>query len=418
MSDNFVLPLPAGPSWNVPRISLPSGLGLLLQYEVEWWYYAGHAYDADGTEYTLQFSIDRDWQFLFCASGIGWGDQYLFNIGYGIGATADPLLPAAFKLPAVTDDRYEGSFDSLLSPIRMRFSRTGGAASGTTGSQYTLSSSMTGEKSYDIELQLVDERGMVMEWQSGYIGPSAKNSFDASSYEFAQPRLRITGGSLTVGGSQRAIASGMLWLDRQVLTYPQKAAARASTGDALKDGIASVGSRSSLYRGDWMGITFDDGLTMVCSCFWQEPQPPLLQWQTGTLLGRPPLATYGNLYFRDEGDRMTNGGAFAHGYDEGDPDPNDYDFDVNILTPDAPQTSPHWTSPTSGQTYANAWWIRIGPRLQRHGVPPNLYLQAVVPGCENLVPGSAFWEGAANVYADEAMTQRIGHAFVEQMGFN
>lgn len=406
----------------MPRISLPSCLGLLLQYAIEWWYYAGHAYDSDGTEYTLQFSIDRDGPLVFCATGIGWGDRYLFDIGYGLGATEDPLLPAAFKLPKVTDDQYEGSFDSLLSPIRTRFVRSGGAPSGVKGSEYTLTSSSTGEQSYDVELQLVDERGMIMEWQSAYIGPVAGNSFSASSYEFAQPRLRIVSGSLTVGGSQRTIAGGMLWLDRQVLTYPPKQrTAPAATGDALKDAIAASSS-SPLYRGDWIGLAFDsgpaDGLTMVLSTFWQEPSPPLLQWQTGTLLGLPPLTTYGNIYFKDDGDRMPNGGAFLHGYQKGDPDPNDFDFDLNILTPDAAGTSPHWTSPTSGQTYCNAWLLRLGPRVQQYGVPANLYLKAVVPNSENLLPGNAFWEGAANVYADEAMTECIGHAFVEQMGFD
>lgn len=81
-------------------------------------------------------------------------------------------------------------------------------------------------------------------------------------------------------------------------------------------------------------------------------------------------------------------------------------------------SSPYVLSPQSGYTYANAWWLRVGPHVQQHGVPPNLYLRAVVPNSENVIPGSAFWEGAANVYADEGMTERIGHAFVEQMGFD
>lgn len=424
-----------GPSWNIPRISLPSCLGPLLQYQTEWWYYAGHAYDTDGIQYSLQFSINRmglsdapDLQLIACLNGIGDSsdDSYIFETSYGWGVSQDPAAPGGLIVPPVTNDLYNVQTLALplLGTAHTRVSRTGGEATGAKGSEYQLVSS-TGKKSpevYKAELNLVDERGMVLEWQSGYVGPDSPAQFGNESFEFAQPRLRITSGTLFLKSKLRTISGGMLWLDRQVLTAPpgQQKSEPVSVAD-IKAAVASSGIAKSLYRGSWMGITLDNGLTLLCACFWQPPQPPLLQWQTGTLLRLPPISTYGNLYFNEEGRRVRNGGTYLRGFEQGDPDENVFDFDVNILQPGQPDSSPHWQSPTA--TYSNGWWIRIGPEGQRFGLPANLYLRAVVSGCENVLPSTewrlnAYWEGAANVFADPGLTQQIGHAFVEQMGFD
>src|SRR5206468_8140366 len=111
-----------------------------------------------------------------------------------------------------------------------------------------------------------------------------------------------------------------------------------------------------------------------------------------------------------------NGGQPIEGADEH----ATHDFDINILFPDRGDGSPHWESAASGQTYCTGWWIRCDPRLAALGVPENLYLRAVVDGCENLLPDrdNAFWEGAANVYDAADGGELLGHAFVEQMGFD
>jgi CrtC N-terminal lipocalin domain len=426
-------PIPApGPSWNVPQISLPGCLGLLLQYQNEWWYYAGHAYDTDGVQYSLQFSINRmgfsdsaDLQLIACMAGIGDSsdNSYLFETSFSWGVSQDAGSPRGLTVPPVTNGSYDVSTHPLplLGTAATRVFRTGGVT-GMKGSQYRLSSSTAAPATYTVELDLIDERGMVLEWQSGYIGPDSPAAFGNESFEFAQPRLRIAGGTLLLQGRQRTIKDGTIWLDRQVLTSPP-AQSRAAVPDIadISNAVATSGVVQSLYRGSWMGITLDNGLTLLCACFWQEPKPPLLQWQTGTLLGLPPLAAYGNLYLNEAGRRVRNGGTYLRGLELGDPDPNVFDFDVNILQPDQPDTSPHWKSP--GSTYSNGWWIRIGTDGQRYGLPPNLYLKAIVSGCENVLPSTslrlnAYWEGAANVYSDPGLTQQIGHAFVEQMGFN
>lgn len=48
-----------GPSWSVPRFSLPSCLGVLPEWQMQWWYFAGHGVDAAGKSYSLFFHVDR-----------------------------------------------------------------------------------------------------------------------------------------------------------------------------------------------------------------------------------------------------------------------------------------------------------------------------------------------------------------------
>jgi hypothetical protein len=101
-------------------------------------------------------------------------------------------------------------------------------------------------------------------------------------------------------------------------------------------------------------------------------------------------------------------------------DEKDWDYDVNILIPDHPENSPHWKSPFSGHTYASAWQIDFAAGAQALGLPAAMYVFAISANCEFVASGgtaSAF-EGAALVYANREQTQPLGHAFVEQMGFN
>lgn len=114
-------------------------------------------------------------------------------------------------------------------------------------------------------------------------------------------------------------------------------------------------------------------------------------------------------------DRYTDG-AFLLGSNT---DPaTDWDFDVNILNPQDPQSSPHWQSP-AGMTYGLAWSVRFSSRLAQWGIPGEVYLRAIVEPCENQLAGSLpFWEGAVHVYADSGCTQLIGYGFAEQMGYN
>ena len=105
----------------------------------------------------------------------------------------------------------------------------------------------------------------------------------------------------------------------------------------------------------------------------------------------------------------------------GDADPaSPWDFDVNLFDPGEPGRSPHWQSSDGPKnTYGTKWSVRFSERVQSWGVPPMVYLVALVESCENSLQGSVpFWEGAVRVYKDAACTEAIGYGFVEQMGYN
>ncbi len=92
--------------------------------------------------------------------------------------------------------------------------------------------------------------------------------------------------------------------------------------------------------------------------------------------------------------------------------------------------SPHWRSPVSNHTYGLAWSLSVPPLsgvvttlpggVGNSTLPATLYITALVDKAECLLPdaSNAFYEGAASVWADRQLTQRVGWAFVEQMGYN
>jgi hypothetical protein len=463
-------PRDPGPSWNVPRVSLPGLFGLQPQYGQEWWYYVGVAVDENGTAFGLQIEIGRQaagsLQIAYGITGIGWRDgenrsRYLSGIGAGLGVDDGDGLLAAMHVAPVNDHAYAARFvplleivgrsDDLLRDLHLnlpfphrrdgwRFEylpeRSAGAPLGTPGSRYAISAhgrgliasadeATTQTADYRIALELVDTRGTVMEGRSGYVGPAmfADGGIGLSSYECAQPQLRIRhGGTIEIDGVVHRIVGGNLWLDRQMIAphteTPEGAAPETGDGEGLRRYLAERAARAeALYLGDWISIVLDDGHALALAEFWQPSSP---QWITGTGVGRPPGHGFGNLYRPIcGGPGQANGGLGLR--PRTSLQDTDWDFDVNLLDTGAPAHSPHWRSPFSGKTYATAWRIDFSPRLAADaGLPPVLYLFAVSDNCEVAPAGaaSAFFEGAAWVYEDAERTRPRGLAFVEQMGFD
>jgi len=429
-SSPFDVPLNPGPSWNVPRIALPGCMGVLRQYQTEWWYYVGRAFTGGGEEFSLQFEFLRTALFgevleLQAVAGpVGIGvrstGEFVWAPGYGFGVAehAGPLHSLTV-LPA-TDTQYALDFRPLpFLGSRLGVRYTGGAPVAAVGSTYRLQAS--GEYAgapFSVDLCFTDRRGLVMEGSSGFVGPgiiSGGTGLGVGSYEFAQPRLEITGGTLELGGVAHTLAGGTLWCDRQVLNNPTPSA--AGTIDRMRPDRALAQAGSPLYRGCWLGVTLDNGVSLALAVFWQPPLGGEKQWVTGTKVGRPPIGGFGTVYLPVGGSFAgRNGGQPIEGADEH----GTHDFDLNLLEPDRRYDSPHWESGASGHTYSTGWWLTFDPRLAALGVPENLFLRALVDGCENLLPdaGNAFWEGAANIYASRDGGEPTGHAFVEQMGFD
>ncbi|MFA6051408.1 MAG: hypothetical protein WC762_02345 [Methylobacter sp.] len=454
-----------GPSWNVPRVSLPGLFGMQSQFQQEWWYYVGTVYSAQGKAFSVQIqilraTISQPFQIGYGITGIGWKDEgesyYVSGQGFGLGAAETPLTLPSVLIPPVNDYVYSASMVPLLEitgrssnplkDIHINFGwdgwkfeylpgRSGRNPVGSIGSVYSISahgkgyktsanSEGTTESEYCISLTVEDKRGMVMEGVSGYVGPDMfPNGGDApASYECAQPFLNIqSGGSLEIDGETHVIEKGYLWLDRQMVvsqgnSFSEKTSVPGNAEELKAFLLQKAPAPKSLYLGDWMGFVLDNGLSIVLAEFWQKSVP---QWITGTKTGHPPKRGFGNLYFKTDGDApMENGGRALRPRLSQEND--DWDYDVNILCPDEPEKSPHWKSPLSGQTYATAWQIDFAPGLSNYGLPETMYVFAVSDNCEivMLTKKGAFFEGAALAYADKERTQFLGHVFVEQMGFN
>jgi hypothetical protein len=455
-----------GPSWNVPRVSLPGLFAMQRQFAQEWWYYVGVAEDSEGRPFSLQLEIlraDVGLQVGMGQTGIGWRDEagkslYLSAEGIGLGMSSSRWSLASGVIPPVTDTAFSAHFRPLVEVVGrgpdlardlkcnwplfgpskgwkfdFRAEASLGAPVGTPGSRYHLSAqgraliaaadtAATRRSAYAIELDVADARGTVMEGLSGYVGPAmfTGGSIGLASYECAQPVLRIAGGKLAIDGAERRIAGGTLWFDRQMMAKAEPGSAAAPSNPPPRGGwlaaLRGQGPSQTFYLGDWVGITLDDGRSLALAEFWNPSSP---QWLTGTAVGQPPLHGFGNLYFPlDSTTPQGNGGLALKPRTAMTGD--DWDFDLNILDPGAGRDSPHWTSPASGKTYTTAWRLDFAPRAQGAGLPASLYLRTISDNCEIITttPDQAFFEGAAFVYADPDFRRRLGQAFVEQMGFN
>lgn len=460
-------PVYSGPSWNVPRVSLPGLFGLQPQYAQEWWYYVGTAHTTDGQTFGLQIQIARlgtgALQLGVGITGIGWrdaeGSHYLSSQGFGLGAASSGYGAPSLVVPPVGDQAYSASLVPLLElkmPFEdLRFSgprdgrpgwkfnyladASAGRPVGEVGSCYAIAAQGVGyvtratgpsdprTSEYSIALTVIDRRGTVMEGFSGYVGPQMFVGDDRrglTSYECAQPHLAIQkGGTLTLGGQAHTIEGGSLWLDRQLVAPAESATAPSAaprSAEQLRQWLTrTTPSPKPLYVGDWMSLVLNDGHAIALAEFWE---PATMQWITGTKVGKPPKGGFANLYFPVDGTTpQLNGGIGLRPRTSSTEKDEDWDFDVNILDPVAAEHSPHWYSPASKKTYATAWQIDFSDRVTAHGIPNTLYVFAISDNCEILVPGNpklAFFEGAARVYADKEQTKLLGYAFVEQMGFN
>jgi hypothetical protein len=414
-----------GNSWSVPRIAMPGFFSIQWDFKLESWFYGGHAIDADGNLYSLNVYFGRAAldladpanplvQGVTVGGGIGVAatDTYHVSIGDGIGASEDPASPIGLVVPPVTDTAYSVAFMPELPGAAgsVRYVPSGGSdgpAVGMAGARYRLDFQGVDANGAPMALglDLVDELGARMEGCSTYVGPPIDPT-GLYTYEVAQPRLTIAGGTLSVAGSTVTLAGGSLWHDRQV--YNQEPSAPPS---------AATKGTKGLYCGTWMPLLFDNGLTATISSNWKMVDAPGTQWMSGRAFCKPPIGGTGNLYPADDPD-LLNGGALLRAIREGSDEP--WDFDINIFDPDNAAESPHWPTDGSGPVYCTKWAVTFSDRLVTSwGVPREIYLVALVQGCEFAPKGETpFWEGAADIFADRACTERIGRGWVEQMGYN
>ena len=402
----------SGPSWTLPRISMPDYFSIQWDFPLENYLIVGHAIDADGGEYSISLYIGRvatdDVQVaaLGVAVGIAGDDLYYMGTIPGLGAS-DWFPLAALYMPPATDFSCSVRFSNIFAqpPASGSFVYEGGpgdSAVGISGAPWSISFSAGARDEagtpLTFEATLIDDYGTVMEDMSGYNAPPQNVAGGLYNNEAAQPRLRITGGTLGIGDRKVTLVGGNLWNDRQVYTY---------------DPAHPPAESEPMYYGCWIPLVFDSGLSGEVSPGWPIAKEKGKQWLSGRKLNIPPSGGHGNLFFAPGTDRY-NGGAYLTAVGD------DWDFDLNIFDPDDSENSPHWQSPETGIVYCTKWWLRFHPALKRlWGVPDEVFLVPFAQGCEYVQsPAAPFWEGAGRIYADRACTRRIGYCWIEQMGYN
>jgi hypothetical protein len=403
---------------------MPDILSVQWDFSLDTWFYAGSAVDESGNEYSINLYFARNtdpanplMQFVTLGLGIGNKNTQAYHScdSNGVGLSETALLPATLTVPRASDSSFSLTYVGGIAGPTGSMVYVGGAPVGMAGALYKAQAEGVDKAGLPvaIALDITDSLGTRMEGQSAYVGQRKEGDPGLYTYEVAQPCLTIEGGTLTIGSETVTLTGGNLWHDRQTYTGPPPTAAAEAGPPKL----------APLYRGNWIALVFDNGLTAGLNAVWPAPTPvdPRKQWITGRSVGRPPeVGSSGNLYFPEGLDRY-NGGAFLSGgggTGPTDPGDDDWDYDVNILDPSDSENSPHWTSP-NGNTYCTAWSIAFSERLAHWKVPPVVYLVALVGGCEHAATiGDSFWEGAVDIFEDRACTRRIGRGFFEQMGYD
>jgi hypothetical protein len=419
-----------GNSWAVPRIAMPQFFSIQWDYAIDSWYYIGHGIDDAGDSYSFNLIVGRRAlrgrnpvpQMAYLALGIGSRAEQKFygSFGYGLDVSDDPTHPAALIISPVTDFSFDILFTPLVSDTRARIRYTGGAPVGIKGATYRIDCAGTSKGgALSLGLDLKDERGTRLEGASGCVEPPNETDKGVFTYEVAQPRLTITGGTLAIGERKVKLVGGNLWHDRQAYTLSPYGGGFLPGGGASTEAMVIQASKevATLYRGMWIALTLDNGVSMLVTPQWAEVKEKGQQWISGRAVNRPPTGGYGNLFLPPDAADRYNGGALLSG---GSATDNDWDFDVNIFDPQNAQASPHWQSPDyTNNVYGTKWAITFSDKLAHWNVPKEIFAVALVESCENTLAGSSpFWEGAVRLYADRACTQPIGYGFVEQMGYN
>ena len=136
------------------------------------------------------------------------------------------------------------------------------------------------ETTYEINLDLLDERGICTEGLGGYVGVLPADQNDSNTtYEYSQPLLNVQAGStLKIGGKTHTIVSGSIWNDMQYkLIRPENKLHIHRSNYYLNHIIKNINKidiipndlknillskndiQSSLYFGCWLAINITEG---------------------------------------------------------------------------------------------------------------------------------------------------------------
>ena len=350
--------------------SLPGVMGPLSHFPIEWWYYGGWASDAANSK---QFTI-----LVYSLRALVDG-----GILYGIGVKDSSSTPDT-TFVTKTDRIGLGRFPTPTStswstkveaPCTSMTCRLISGTLGLSGATYQVDMSDT-TNNIQASLKLKSTVGLVQEGASG-----AFPGID--TVQFAMPAMTIQEGStITMNGEPTQLAQGNIWLERQ--------------------SVKMFNVFKPVYLGNWLAITMNDQTSYTISFYWPKKEEKGTQWIVGTEVGCPPTSKTALEYpalLNWDGSSPVQGVNVME----------NQEFDLNILTPSDPENSPHWKSATNekGNTYCTAWHLKLKDRVYK--------MVALVPGSEVWLD-TYFFEGTATLHDEN--DNEVGHAVVEQMGYN
>ena len=350
--------------------SLPSVMGSLPHFPIDWWFYGGWATSQDNSK---QFTI------------VLWSQRMIIDgvIFYGIGvknsgssAPADSFftrtdMVGLCHFPSPTSTTWSTSIEGPRISMKCKL------MSGTLGLRGAMYQVDMNDRANNIQasLKLESTVGLIEE------GPACMYP-GIETIQFNMPAMTILEGStVTMEGETTQLAKGNIWLDRQSIHMP----------NIFKP----------LYIGNWLAITMNDQTSYTIQFVWPKKEEKGTQWIVGTGTGYPPVAQTGLEYpalLHWDGKTPVQG---VHVLEKDE-------FDLKILDPSDPENSPHWKSTNEdGNTYCTAWYLSLKGKVYK--------MLVIVPGCEVWLD-TYFYEGAAVLYDEN--DDVVGHAFVEQMGYN
>lgn len=289
----------AYPTGNINGLSLPYALSHLEGVNAQWWFYVGLLQDNQGADHSFELNFIEpggqlgdtgltavDFDFTFSNQGYDFHATSTFGGEDPLNIVQSIINTVGFGTVESQNKTYGINVNSLTgSTIKVEYDVQNSQSSasmftgqiGQPGAAYIIKgqgstwlwkcpTSGKGEVApyqYEISVELVDERGLVPEGLGSYVGidPMSKKPSDAlSSVEYAQPRLKVKGWSITltrhtecwplsVWEKLEGFASsynfqgcgtgtGQLWLDRQALfeaSVGRHSQGRSSLAQVLAD---------------------------------------------------------------------------------------------------------------------------------------------------------------------------------------
>jgi predicted secreted hydrolase len=346
-------------------ISLPTGMGALWDFPIEWWYYSGYGFTQNNTNISIVLTIARIGSINSTISmggyGIGYNNNFYVNESIGSGFSSDKNNPNYFGLTIEdpTINKYYVRHDSI-DKTNYKFSLINGGI----GQLHSIHNVQIHSNDLELNLNMIDTYGCIFEGNSGYIMNN--------SLEFGFPKLNIINGSIKIHNQYNTIISGNLWLDRQVLSY--------------------INPNFILYTGNWIYLNFDNNHLFLLVFFWSPKNTDWkdTQWIIGKQSNAPPTRTIGIDASKQATQMMKND-----------------DFDIDISNPKNPIDSPHWQSPKSGITYGSQWIVRL---YDKKYIIETMYQNAEL--FTNILRPA--FEGALVIKSIDTK-EVIGNGFIEQM---